>query len=65
MGSRNALPEDFRQVIHMLEEHRFPVDDAVSSIVPIEEAQTFCARGATILCALKRSWSAWIETMRD
>jgi threonine dehydrogenase-like Zn-dependent dehydrogenase len=38
MGSRNALPEDFRQVIRMLEEHRFPVDDAVSSIVPIEEA---------------------------
>jgi threonine dehydrogenase-like Zn-dependent dehydrogenase len=38
MGSRNALPEDCRQVIRMLEEHRFPVDDAVSSIVPIEEA---------------------------
>ncbi len=38
MGSRNALPEDFRQVIRMLEEHRFPVDDAVSSIVPVEEA---------------------------
>jgi threonine dehydrogenase-like Zn-dependent dehydrogenase len=38
MGSRNALPEDFRQVIRMLEERRFPVDDAVSSIVPIEEA---------------------------
>jgi len=38
MGSRNALPEDFRQVIRMLEEHRFPVDDAVSSIVPMEEA---------------------------
>jgi len=37
MGSRNALPQDFRQVIRMLEEHRFPVDDAVSSIVPIEE----------------------------
>jgi threonine dehydrogenase-like Zn-dependent dehydrogenase len=38
LGSRNALPEDFRQVIRMLEEHRFPVDDAVSSIVPIEDA---------------------------
>jgi threonine dehydrogenase-like Zn-dependent dehydrogenase len=38
MGSRNALPEDFHQVIRMLEERRFPVDDAVSSIVPIEEA---------------------------
>ena len=38
MGSRNALPEDFRQVIRMLENHLFPVEDAVSIIVPIEEA---------------------------
>ena len=38
MGSRNATPEDFRAVIRMLEEHRFPVDDAVSSIVPLDEA---------------------------
>jgi threonine dehydrogenase-like Zn-dependent dehydrogenase len=38
LGSRNALPEDFREVIRMLEEHRFPVDDAVSKIVPLAEA---------------------------
>src|ERR1041384_4111826 len=38
MGSRNALPEDFRQVIRMLEKHLFPVADAVSIIAPIEEA---------------------------
>lgn len=38
VGSRNALPEDFRQVIRMLENHLFPVEDAVSIIVPIEEA---------------------------
>jgi threonine dehydrogenase-like Zn-dependent dehydrogenase len=38
MGSRNALPEDFRQVIRMLENHLFPVEDAVSIIAPIEEA---------------------------
>jgi threonine dehydrogenase-like Zn-dependent dehydrogenase len=38
VGSRNALPGDFRQVIKMLEEHRFPVDDAVTSIVPLEQA---------------------------
>ena len=37
LGSRNALPEDFREVIRMLEERRFPVDDAVSRIVPLEE----------------------------
>jgi 2-desacetyl-2-hydroxyethyl bacteriochlorophyllide A dehydrogenase len=38
LGSRNALPEDFRDVIRMLEEHRFPVEDAVSSIVTMSEA---------------------------
>jgi threonine dehydrogenase-like Zn-dependent dehydrogenase len=38
MGSRNALPEDFRQVIRMLEDRRFPVDDAVSSVLPIADA---------------------------
>lgn len=37
LGSRNALPEDFREVIRMLEEGRFPVEDAVSKIVPLEE----------------------------
>jgi 2-desacetyl-2-hydroxyethyl bacteriochlorophyllide A dehydrogenase len=37
LGSRNALPEDFREVIRMLEERRFPVDDAVSKIVPLQE----------------------------
>jgi threonine dehydrogenase-like Zn-dependent dehydrogenase len=38
MGSRNALPEDFREVIRMLEDHRFPVDDAVSLVVPLGDA---------------------------
>jgi threonine dehydrogenase-like Zn-dependent dehydrogenase len=38
LGSRNALPEDFREVIRMLEGHRFPVDDVISAVVPIEEA---------------------------
>jgi threonine dehydrogenase-like Zn-dependent dehydrogenase len=47
LGSRNALPEDFREVIRMLEERRFPVDQAVSSIVPMEEAP-----------AVLREWSA-------
>lgn len=37
LGSRNALPEDFREVIRMLEEHRFPVDNAVSSIVTLDD----------------------------
>lgn len=38
MGSRNALPEDFREVIRMLEAGRFPVEDAVSAVVPLDEA---------------------------
>jgi threonine dehydrogenase-like Zn-dependent dehydrogenase len=38
LGSRNALPEDFRTVIKMLEEHKFPVEDAVGSIVSLGDA---------------------------
>jgi threonine dehydrogenase-like Zn-dependent dehydrogenase len=38
LGSRNALPADFREVIRMLEEHRFPVDETVSAVVPLMEA---------------------------
>src|SRR6202158_402666 len=38
LGSRNAMPEDFRDVIRILEEHRFPVNDAVTSIVSMNEA---------------------------
>lgn len=37
-GSRNALPEDFRAVIRMLEAKQFPVEQAISSIVALEEA---------------------------
>jgi 2-desacetyl-2-hydroxyethyl bacteriochlorophyllide A dehydrogenase len=38
LGSRNALPEDFRAVIAMLEAGRFPVDDAVSHVVTLDQA---------------------------
>jgi len=38
LGSRNALPADFHSVIQMLEAGEFPVEDAISSIVPLEEA---------------------------
>ncbi len=37
MGSRNAMPEDFREVIRMLEAKRFPVDAAVTHMVAFEE----------------------------
>jgi len=38
LGSRNAVPEDFREVIKMLEAKRFPVDAAVTHMVPMEQA---------------------------
>lgn len=38
LGARNALPEDFRQVIEMLERHRFPVEAAISTIAPLDRA---------------------------
>jgi 2-desacetyl-2-hydroxyethyl bacteriochlorophyllide A dehydrogenase len=47
LGSRNALPEDFRAVIAMLEEQRFPVNEAISHTVPMAKAPD-----------LFQSWSA-------
>jgi threonine dehydrogenase-like Zn-dependent dehydrogenase len=37
-GSRNALPEDFCEVIRMLEAGSFPVTDAVSHIISLEDS---------------------------
>lgn len=38
VGSRNAMAEDFDEVIAMLQTGAFPVDDVVSLTVPLEEA---------------------------
>ncbi|HXE07806.1 MAG TPA: zinc-binding alcohol dehydrogenase family protein [Acidobacteriaceae bacterium] len=38
MGSRNALPRDFEEVIRMLEGRRFPVADAIGATVSLDEA---------------------------
>jgi threonine dehydrogenase-like Zn-dependent dehydrogenase len=38
LGARNALAEDFHQVIQMLEQHRFPVESTISRVVSLEEA---------------------------
>jgi threonine dehydrogenase-like Zn-dependent dehydrogenase len=43
LGSRNALPEDFRAVIQMLEQGRFPVDEAVTAVVALNEAPEILA----------------------
>ena len=38
LGSRNAIPNDFRDVIKFLERGRFPVDDVITKTVPLEDA---------------------------
>ncbi len=43
MGSRNALPPDFKEVIAMLEQDRFPADATISSVVRLEEAPAILA----------------------
>ena len=37
LGSRNALPVDFREVIAMLESDKFPAEKVISKIVALEE----------------------------
>jgi threonine dehydrogenase-like Zn-dependent dehydrogenase len=44
MGSRNALPQDFREVITMLESGRFPVHNAVSAVISLDEAPAMLER---------------------
>lgn len=44
LGSRNALPEDFREVMAMLDGGRFPVDKAVTVILPLAEAPSYLER---------------------
>lgn len=46
-GARNALPEDFRQVITMLEQHRFPVQSAISTVASIEDAPEILSAWST------------------
>lgn len=38
LGSRNALPEDFRAVMAFLEKGTFPVEEVVTRVVPFAEA---------------------------
>ena len=43
LGSRNALNADFHSVIAMLKAGRFPVEEAVSAVVPLAEAAPMLA----------------------
>jgi threonine dehydrogenase-like Zn-dependent dehydrogenase len=45
-GSRNALPQDFREVIRMFEQKRFPTAEAISATVTLDKAP-----------AILRAWS--------
>jgi len=38
LGSRNAQPADFEAVIKLPEAQTFPIDQAVSLVVPLEQA---------------------------
>jgi threonine dehydrogenase-like Zn-dependent dehydrogenase len=44
MGSRNALPENFLQVLDMLGAGRFPVEEAVTAVVPLDQAPAMLSR---------------------
>ena len=44
LGSRNALPENFREVIRMLEQKRFPAREYVTATVPLEDAPEMLRR---------------------
>ena len=43
LGSRNAQPEDFRAVIRMLEAKRFPVEEAITHRIAMEETPAVLA----------------------
>ena len=58
LGSRNAQPDDFRDVIRMLEAGRFPVNDAVTHVVPMDETPA-------ILEAWSRAPSRFTKIMID
>jgi threonine dehydrogenase-like Zn-dependent dehydrogenase len=44
LGSRNAQPQDFLDVITMLEAGTFPVEEAVTAVVSLDEAPSILSR---------------------
>jgi threonine dehydrogenase-like Zn-dependent dehydrogenase len=46
LGSRNALPGDFREVMKLLAAGNFPVDRVVTSVVPLDDAPEALAQWA-------------------
>lgn len=54
MGSRNALPQDFREVIAMLEAGRFPVDAAVSTMIGMEDVPDTLQRWSEVPASFRK-----------
>jgi threonine dehydrogenase-like Zn-dependent dehydrogenase len=54
VGSRNALPEDFREVITMLEAGRFPVNEAVSTEIGMDEVPSVLERWSASPTAFRK-----------
>jgi threonine dehydrogenase-like Zn-dependent dehydrogenase len=44
LGSRNAIADNFREVIRMLEDKRFPVADYITEVVPLDAAAEMLRR---------------------
>ena len=44
LGSRNALPADFNEVIAMLEAGKFPVDESISVVASLDDAPELLAK---------------------
>jgi threonine dehydrogenase-like Zn-dependent dehydrogenase len=56
LGSRNALPQDFQEVIRMFEQRRFPTAETISATVPLKE-------GPGILKAWSENPAAYTKIM--
>lgn len=64
LGSRNATDADFDEVIAMLGGGSFPVDDAVSLVVPLEEAGGALARWCADPASMRKIMVAIDEEAR-
>ena len=54
MGSRNALPEDFKTVIQFLESGLFPTDDVITQAFHLKRLVQPSKPGATVLRRLPK-----------
>ena len=60
IGSRNALPPDFEEVIAMLKTNQFPIERAISRIVSLEETPAILREWSEIPRTLRKDYGARI-----